>query len=267
MKKLLILILIALLLILSIFLVIQGIHIGNFEILGIRDIQAKSNTLDEKIQEAAKLAEKDYKQAVSDVETNAKKLKEEKSNYDEMIATADGETGTTSQIEKYEIETLWVRLGNHATSEGVVMQMDVIKGNSSLPDVYNLKFTATGSYISITDFISAIENDSMLGFKIEEFKMNPMSSGSDLQATFVCKDITIKDVSATTSNTTTDNNNNANNGNNANNTNNNNNANNTNSNNTSANNTNSNNTSANNTTNSNNTNNATSNTNSTNVAK
>ena len=254
MKKLLILILIALLLILSIFLVIQGIHIGNFEILGIRDIQAKSNKLDETIQEAAKLAEKDYKQAVSDVETNTKKLKEEKSNYDEMVATVDGETGATSQIEKYEIETLWVRLGNHATSEGVVMQMDVIKGNSSLQDVYNLRFTATGSYISITDFISAIENDSMLGFKIEEFKMNPMASGSDLQATFVCKDITIKDVSATT-NTTTDNN--TNNENNTKNTNNNNNANNTNSNNTSANNT----------TNSNNTNNATSNTNSTNVAK
>lgn len=243
MKKLLILILIALLLTLSIFLVIQGIHIGNFEILGIRDIQDKSNKLDEKIQEAAKLAEKDYKQAVSDVEANAKKLKEEKANYDEMIATVDGEAGTTSQIEKYEIETLWVRLGNHATSEGVVMQMDVIRGNSSLEDVYNLRFTATGSYISITDFISAIENDSMLGFKIEEFKMNPMSSGSDLQATFVCKDIAIKDVSVTTTNTTTDNN--------TNNTNNNNNANNTNSNNTSANNTMNSNNTANNTSNAN----------------
>lgn len=214
MKKLLILILIALLLTLSIFLVIQGIHIGNFEILGIKDIQVKSNKLDGKIQEAAKLAEKDYKQAVSDVETNAKKLKEEKANYDEMVATVDGETGTASQIEKYEIETLWVRLGNHATSEGVVMQMDVIKGNSSLEDVYNLRFTATGSYISITDFISAIENDSMLGFKIEEFKMNPTASGSDLQATFVCKDISIKDVSATTSNTVTDNNSDVNNTNN-----------------------------------------------------
>lgn len=210
MKKLLILILIALLLTLSIFLVIQGIHIGNFEILGIRDIQAKSNELDEKIQEAAKLAEKDYKQAVSNVETNAKKLKEEKANYDEMVATVDGETGTTNQIEKYEIETLWVRLGNHATSEGVVMQMDVIKGNSVTEDTYNLRFTATGSYISITDFISDIENDSTLGFKIEEFKMNPASSGSDLQATFVCKDIAIKDVSTTT-NIATDSNNNTNN--------------------------------------------------------
>lgn len=208
MKKLLILVLISLLVVLSMFLVIQGVSIGNFEILGVKGIQEKNSELDEKIQQAAKLVEKDYKQVVSDVETNAKKLKEEKQNYEDMVTVTDSDTQAANQIEKYEIETLWVRLGNHATSEGVVMQMDVISGSNSAQDVYDLRFTATGSYISITDFISAIENDSTLGFKIEEFKMNPASSGSDLQATFVCKEISIKDVSAittSTSNATTDN--------------------------------------------------------------
>ena len=133
---------------------------------------------------------------------SSQQLKQQKKNYEDMTAiSTDAEGKSTNQIEKYEIETLWVRLGNHATSQGVVMQMDVIKGNSSTQDMYNLKFTATGSYISITDFISAIENDSTLGFKIEEFKMNPSSSGSDLQATFVCKDIAIKDVSQSTTTT------------------------------------------------------------------
>lgn len=198
MKKLLILILIALLVALTIFTAIQGIKIGKIEILGFTGIQQKNSELDKKIQQAAKLAEKDYKQAVSDVQTNAKKLQQEKKNYEDMIVVAEGEEQSANQIEKYEIETLWVRLGNHATSEGVVMQMDVIRGSNSAQDVYDLRFTATGSYISITDFISAIENDSTLGFKIEEFKMNPAASGTDLQATFVCKDITIKDVSATT---------------------------------------------------------------------
>ena len=116
----------------------------------------------------------------------------------------DGDVQAASQIEKYEIETLWVKLGNHATTQGVVIKMDVKKGNAQ--DVYDLQFTATGSYISITDFISAIENDSSLGFKIEEFKLVPSSSGSDLQATFVCKDITIKDVSQSAVTTTTDSN-------------------------------------------------------------
>ena len=141
-----------------------------------------------------------------------KKLKEEKQNYQDMTAiSSDGETQAVNQIEKYEIETLWVKLGNHATSEGVVMKMDVTSGSSGAQDSYNLNFTVTGGYVQIEDFISSIENDSTLGFKIEEFKMAP--SGNDLQATFVCKDIPIKQVSSTTTvtqNTTTDGNNTAN---------------------------------------------------------
>lgn len=205
MKKLLILVLIALLLTLSIFIVIQGVHIGSLEILGVKGIQEKSSELDEKIQQAGKLAEKDYQQALNDVKTNTKKLQEEKKNYEDMTQISeDGDVQAANQIEKYEIETLWVKLGNHATTQGVVIKMDVKKGSAQ--DVYDLQFTATGSYISITDFISAIENDSSLGFKIEEFKLVPSSSGSDLQATFVCKDITIKDVSQSAATTTTDSN-------------------------------------------------------------
>ena len=74
--------------------------------------------------------------------------------------------------------------------------MDIVRGNTS--ETYNLRFTVNGSYISITDFISDIENDSTLGFKIEEFKMVPGTSTSDLKATFVCKEIAIKDISETT---------------------------------------------------------------------
>ena len=204
MKKLLILILIALLVALSIFIVIQGVNIGSLEILGVKGIQSKSSQLDEKIQQAGKLAEKDYQQALNDVKTNTKKLQEEKKNYEDMTQISeDGDIQTANQIEKYEIETLWVKLGNHATTQGVVIKMDVKKGSAQ--DIYDLQFTATGSYISITDFISAIENDSSLGFKIEEFKLVSSSSGSDLQATFVCKDIAIKDVSQSAVTTTTDN--------------------------------------------------------------
>lgn len=212
MKKLLILILITLLLILTMFIGIKGVTIGKIEILGIQGIQAKNSELDSKIQDAAKLAEKTYAQTISEVNSNAKKLKEEKQNYQDMTAiSSDGETQAVNQIEKYEIETLWVKLGNHATSEGVVMKMDVTSGSSGAQGSYNLNFTVTGGYVQIEDFISSIENDSTLGFKIEEFKMAP--SGNDLQATFVCKDIPIKQVSSTTTvtqNTTTDGNNTAN---------------------------------------------------------
>lgn len=203
MKKLLILILIALLLALAGIVAINGVQIGSFEILGIRGIQDSSAQLDEKIQESVKLAQKDFQQAVKDVQDNSKKLEETKLEYEEMTAiSSESDVESAAQLETYEIETLWVKLGNHATNEGATMKMDVTKGSNTTQNTYNLNFTVNGSYISITDFISDIENDETLGFKIEEFKMVPSSSDSNLQATFVCKDIPIKEITETTPNTT-----------------------------------------------------------------
>ena len=203
MKKLLILILIVLLLALAGIVAINGVEFGNFKILGIKGIQTRSAELDEKIQEAGSLAQKDFQQAVKDVEDDSKKLQDVKAEYDEIVAVSTtSDVESAAQLEKYEIETLWVKLGNHATNEGATMKMDVTKGSNTTQDTYNLNFTVNGSYISITDFISDIENDATLGFKIEEFKMIPGGSDSNLQATFVCKDIAISDITETTPITT-----------------------------------------------------------------
>lgn len=193
MKKLLMLILIGLLTALCIFIVLNGFEIGSVQVLSYSGIQEKNRELDAKIQESSKLAEKDYKQVISDIEESSKKLKQAKQEYEDITAiSSEGDIQLANQLERYEIESLWVKLGNHATSEGAVMRMDIVQGNTK--DTYNLKFTINGSYISITDFISDIENDSTLGFTIEEFKMIPGNSTSDLKATFVCKEIAIREV-------------------------------------------------------------------------
>lgn len=194
MKKLLMLILIGLLLALSIFIVLQGFEVGNVEILAYAGIQDRNKQLDETIQQASKLADKDFKQAVSSVQDTSKQLEKVKKEYEDLtVVSSEGDIQASAQIERYEIETLWVKLGNYATSEGAIVKIDIVQGNTS--GTYNLKFTVNGSYIAITDYISDIENDSTLGFKIEEFKMIP--SGNELQATFICKDIAIKEISGT----------------------------------------------------------------------
>lgn len=210
MKKLLMLILIALLLTLSIYIGLNGFQVGNIEVLSYTGMQTKNKELDLKIQECSKLAEKEYKQAITTVQESSKKLEQAKKDYEEMTSiSSEDDIQVASQIERYEVEALWVKLGNHATSEGAILKMDIVQGNSN--DTYNLKFTVNGSYISITDFISDIENDSTLGFQIEEFKISSSGTGDDLQATFVCKDISIKDVaessdSVSETDNTTDNN-------------------------------------------------------------
>ena len=210
MKKLLILILIALLVLLGYFIIIQGVGTeGSLQILGIKGIQAKNAELEQKIQEATSLAEKDYQSVLSEIKQNTQSFEDAKKRYeDNVIINEGGEVETLSK--PYDIETLWVRLGNHATSQGATIQeMKVNNSTTGAEGTYDLDFIVTGSYICITDFISAIENDSTLGFKIEEFNMRP--SGSELQATFTCKDISInkdelnENVVVTTTDNTTNN--------------------------------------------------------------
>ena len=194
MKKLLMLILIILLIALGVFIVMSGFEVGNVEILSYIGIQEKNKQLDERIKQASKLAEKDYKQIVSTVQDSSKKLEQVKKEYQDLtVISSEGDVQAAAHLERYEVETLWVKLGNYATSEGAIVRIDIMQGNTS--DTYNLKFTVNGSYISIEEFISDIENDTTLGFKIEEFKMVP--SGTTLQATFMCKEIAIKEVSET----------------------------------------------------------------------
>lgn len=212
MKKLLMLILIVLLVALGAFIAIQGFEVGNGEVLSYAGIQDRSEALDEKIQEASKLIGKDYKQAVNTVQSDAKQLQDTKEKYEEkFVVNTDGTVDEQSIIDrygKYKIETLWVKLGNHATKEGTTMKMEVRGGtpigilqnsnNKAPAKFYDLSFTVYGDYISILEFVSDIENDSELGFKIEKFKMlkNAHAEANEkLQATFECKDIAIEDIS------------------------------------------------------------------------
>ena len=203
MKKLLITAIIILLIILTGITMVKGINVGKLSVLGIKDIKKEDEQLNTTIQQATKLASTDYQKKINDLNDQIKKIEDEKQEYEEMVSVStESQTQTANQfLGGYKIEYLYVRIGTHAKTEGVEMKMDVSSGTE---DTYNLNFTVTGAYARIAEFITDIEDDSSLGFKIEEFKMLADSSSdtSTLQATFVCKDIKIEGVSSTTSTTT-----------------------------------------------------------------
>ena len=89
------------------------------------------------------------------------------------------------QTEKYEIEFLWTKLGNYAQDENVEIRIDVV--NSSAEGLYDLNFAIAGKYAKVADFLYDLENDSKLGFKVEDFHMNAVENG--VQGTFSCKEI------------------------------------------------------------------------------
>lgn len=205
MKKLLLSTITILVIILTGITVVKGLKIGNIEILGIMQIKEKNEELDTQIEKATKLASIEYQKKIDNLEDTAKKLETQKNTYLEMVdVSTDSEIQAANQIYNYDYDFLWVRIGNHAKSEGVKMTLALTKNASGLENVYNINFTVTGTYIGIAEFITDIEDDDRLGFKIEDYKMTATSSEdtNTLQATFNCKNIKINGIVSSSSDTT-----------------------------------------------------------------
>lgn len=202
MKKILISVIIVLVLVLTCVTIIKGISIGNLKILGISEIKKQNEKLDTTVKQATKLASTDYPAKEESLEDKNKKMKETKEQYDDMVnVSTDSQVQAANQSSTYMVDFLWIRIENHAKSEGVTIDMDVSRSNGD--SIYNLNFTAKGTYTGIEEFITGIEDDTKLGFKIENFSMSSSSeNGNQVQATFVCKDIKIQGISDSTISTT-----------------------------------------------------------------
>jgi len=201
MRKLLIGTLIVLLLLVTAYSVWKGLSIGNIKILGFNNIKSESENIDKQISEITKLKEQDYKKTLSDIESNAKLLLQEKEKYATLVSTStDSEIEKATHGQKYEQDFLWAKVGNHATAQGVKLKFDIAIGTLN-KDNYDLYFTVTGTYTNITEYVLALENDNLLGFKIENFKLLP-SAGGTSGSTSADKNNTTNN---TVTNTTTDN--------------------------------------------------------------
>lgn len=260
MKKILFAILDVLLLVIICILLFKGFNAGTFSILSFQGIAELNENLTQKIAEANSQIEQ-YNDKLTVIKKDTEDLTKAKKEYlDLMTVSTDSEIQEALQTKTYSIEYLWSIVGNYATKEGVVTRMEIASSSIGDNEYKNLNFTLTGAYLSMTNFITDIENDSNLDFTIDNFDMQSK------QCTFVVKDIKIKeeqttvsDTDATGQNNQNSNGQNSNNENNNNNNNNNNGNNNNNNNNNDSNNNDSNNNSNNQNNNNNNSNNGTSN--------
>lgn len=198
MRKFLIGLLIVLLAIMATLIIFKGLSIGNFKILSVKEIIDENDNLTNEILEVEQEMSQKYAEATENLDNNVSKLLiVEKEYLDLANVSTTAELNKASIVETYTVEFLWTRLGRHATEEGVNL--------TYTPSGNNINFTVVGDYIPIFSFISAIENDSELGFRIENFKLIP--SGENLQATFITRNVNIKKenvATATTIENTTD---------------------------------------------------------------
>lgn len=198
MKKILIGVLIVLLVVMACFTIFKGISIGSFQVLSVEQIQEENNNLEQEITQTETLMYSTYNSQIEQLEKSVSNLLEAKEEYKDLEnVSTEGELKEATKKETYKIEYLWTRIGSHATAEGVILKLDVQTGDTGETDVKNLAFTVTGNYIAIINFVTAIEDDSELGFKIDNFKIVPGTDTNGRQATFTVKNVRIKQESTT----------------------------------------------------------------------
>ena len=188
MRKILLSIIVCGFLIATAFFMVNGLQKINTQ--GFKGIDEKNTIIEEKIANLENIINVTYANTLSNLKSAANTLSKSKTEYEaKAIALNSENTGYASHLEPYDIDYLWTKLGNYAKDENVVIKIDVtVSGVSS--KLYDLNFTVNGDYVNTTDFIYDIENDSKLGFRIDNFKM-VASTDNVLQATFTCADIPI----------------------------------------------------------------------------
>lgn len=192
MRKILLSIIIAILLLLTAVMLLGGIKIGNFQILSINQMMEKNSQIDMKIAETNKMISIDYPEKNQNLKEKSEEMLEAKNQYLKLTASStETEILKATMQEGYQIDFLYTTVGNHAKSKSVWTEMKIVPGDYD--GVKDIKFTVEGSYVGITDFIYEIENNSKLNFRIKEFKLLPKdNTGNVLRATFVVKNLRIE---------------------------------------------------------------------------
>lgn len=178
-----------------------GVKIGNFQILSISQIIEKNNVLNEKITVASNLSSVDYPENVKTLEDTYTRHTIQKQKYEELVGFTDGEDNKIYETKQYDIGYLWRIFGKYATTRNLKIGMDVQKNTSAKETLYDLNFSVAGGYVNTSQFISDIENNSELNFRIYNFKMS--GSGEEVTSSFTIKNVNIESLLSTqTSNST-----------------------------------------------------------------
>ena len=166
----------------------EGIKIGEVEVLSISQLIEKNKQLDEKITEASRLTTTNYPDNVQTLEETYERYEIQKQKYEELAGVTNKNNEEIYETKQYDIGYLWRVLGNYATKRRVNLGIQVQK-NSNGTSSYNINFTVNGKYVNISQFITDIENDSDLYFRIYNFKMS--GEGELITSTFTVRNVNL----------------------------------------------------------------------------
>lgn len=177
MRKILIAIVVLLVLALTVYVIIEGF--GLINVNGYKEINKINGELDREIASINQIKEVEYVSKEKTLDTEIKALKETREDYLAKVEAArlKGAKGSKVQIEIYELDFIWARVGNYATDLDLEIKLDLFPGTEekTLNDfkLYNLKFSVLGAYTDMVRFIYKLEGDNQLSAQLSDFELKP----------------------------------------------------------------------------------------------
>ena len=195
MKKIILILIILIISIFSYAIVVNGFSISGVKIASLQEIKNKNNELDNKILELDTLKNKTYPTSLSDVSAAGKELISTKNEYLSLVSVGeDSDIQDISEYKKYEIEVLWVDIGNYATENNLKLNLSFAESSTGTPNMSDIIFEGTGEYNNIADFISDIEKDDKLNFTIEDFELEPTGTQNERNRSILSYKFKVRDV-------------------------------------------------------------------------
>lgn len=188
MRSRLTLIIILISIILLVYVSLEGIKIGGFQILSISELIEKNDNLNKKIEEASTLTSINYPDNVETLEETYESYLIQKQKYEDLAGNKANISDDVYETKQYDIGYLWRILGSYAGKRNINLGIDVQRSEIT-NNSYIINFSVSGKYVNISQFITDLENDSDLYFRIYNFKMS--GSGETVTATFTVKNINI----------------------------------------------------------------------------
>ena len=193
MRNKIITIIVLVLLVLIAVAMIKGIKIGNLQILSISQLKEKNETLNSKIEQASQITSIKYPDAQKKMEESYNKQQIQKEKYEELVDFNNVNEKSIYETKQYDIVYLWKIFGNYASKYNLTIGMDVKKATG--PNLYDLYFNVIGEYTNIIKFISTIEDNSELYFRIYNFNMvssnKKEDTGIKVKASFNVKGVNL----------------------------------------------------------------------------
>ncbi len=195
MKKIILILIILIISIFSYAIVVNGFSISGVKIASLQEIKNKNNELDNKILELDTLKNKTYPTSLSDLSAAGKELISTKNEYLSLVSVGeDSDIQDISEYKKYEIEVLWVDIGNYATENNLKLNLSFAESSTGTPNMSDIIFEGTGEYNNIADFISDIEKDDKLNFTIEDFELEPTGTQNERNRSILSYKFKVRDV-------------------------------------------------------------------------